>query len=306
MRLGFPQKVLGRPGLGERDARRWQNDPSLAVSIEKVHAIVDYLVEEDLRFYRISQGLAPYASHPDLPQFHGAVQREEEALGRLGARFAEHGIRVTLHTAPYVVLSSAREDVVRASVAELDWQAALLDALGTDDEGVIVVHVGSGDPGAPDRFLRGVDALPDHARRRIVLENDDRALGLAATLELAERAGLRVVFDLMHHRINDPVGIPEDEALRLALATWPGDVLPKIHMSSPKTTAEPTKEGGFRFPKLVAHADLVDPLDFEAFLRGPAAAAGRDFDVLVEARLKDVAVLHLRAHLHARGFTGVR
>jgi UV DNA damage endonuclease len=134
-----------------------------------------------------------------------------------------------------------------------------------------------------------------------VLENDDRNLPLVEVEALARRTGLRVVFDQMHHRILDPHGVPEDEALALALATWPDGQRPKIHFSSPKTQAEAADGGGYRFPKLVAHADLVDVLDFEAFLRGPAARAGRDFDVLVEARLKDLAVLQLRRQLAERG-----
>ena len=39
----------------------------------------------------------------------------------------------------------AREEVVRASVAELDWQARLFDHMGMGPESVIVVHVGSAD-----------------------------------------------------------------------------------------------------------------------------------------------------------------
>ena len=44
-------------------------------------------------------------------------------------------------------------------------------------------------------------------------------------------------------------------------------------------------------------------LDFERRLREPVAAAGRDVDVLAEARLKDLAVLRLREQLLARGVT---
>ena len=104
----------------------------------------------------------------------------------------------------------------------------------------------------------------------------------------------------MHHRILDPEGIPEDEALRAALATWPAGQTPKIHFSSPKTAVEEGPGGELRYPRIVAHADLVDVLDFERGLRGPVAAAGRDFDVLVEARLKDLAVLRLRRQLSER------
>jgi UV DNA damage endonuclease len=301
VRLGFPEKVLGRGGLSERDGRRWQNAPHLRVSIEKVHAIVDYLRDEELRMYRISQGLAPYASHPDLPQFWGQVDECVEELAALGARFREADVRVTMHTNPYVVLSSAREEVLATAVRELSWQAALFDAMGMGPESVIVVHVGSQGPEAGARWLDGVASLPEHARARVVLENDDRGAGLGEVLALAREAGVRVVFDQLHHRINDPEGIPEAEALALACATWPEGVTPKIHFSSPKTHAEETGKGQWRFPRIVAHADLVDVLDFEAFLRGPVAALGRDLDVLVEARLKDLAVLRLREQLAARG-----
>jgi len=300
MRLGFPEKVLAEGGLRERDRRRWQHDPHLRTSIGYVHAIIDQLERLDLRFYRISQGLAPYASHPELPRFWGQVGECEAELAVLGERFRSAGVRVTMHTNPFVVLSSARQEVLATAVRELDWQAALFDAMGMGEESVIVVHVGSADAGSHDRFLAGVDALPAHARERVVLENDDRAHDLAATLDVAERAGLRVVLDVMHHRILDRGEVDDGEALRLALATWPGDQTPKIHYSSPKTTSEDLGKARYRHPRIVAHADLVDVLDFERFLRGPAAAAGRDFDVMVEARLKDVAVLHLREQLAAR------
>jgi UV DNA damage endonuclease len=52
-------------------------------------------------------------------------------------------------------------------------------------------------------------------------------------------------------------------------------------------------------PHLRAHADLVDPLGFEHFLR--ATACGRDFDVMLEAEAKDLALLRLREQLDGRG-----
>jgi UV DNA damage endonuclease len=303
MRLGFPEKVLGEGGLPERDGRRWQNAPHLRVSLELLETIFGYLERNDLRFYRVSQGLAPYASHPGMPQFHGQVDECADELARLGAVARERGLRLTMHTNPYVVLSSAREEVLSAGIAELEWQARLFDHMGMGPESVIVVHVGSS---AADRFVRGVEALPEHARARIVVENDDKTVPLVEVCALAERVGIPVVFDLMHHHINDPHGVPDDEALRMALATWPEGVTPKIHVSSPKTAMpDPEDVARQRWPRLVAHADLIDPLAFEAFLAGPAAGAG-DFDVMLEARLKDLAVLHLRAHLARRASSAPR
>ena len=56
-------------------------------------------------------------------------------------------------------------------------------------------------------------------------------------------------------------------------------------------------------PQLRAHADLIDPIGFEYFLR--QAAGGRDFDIMLEAKAKDLALLRLREQLGRRGF-GVR
>ena len=53
-------------------------------------------------------------------------------------------------------------------------------------------------------------------------------------------------------------------------------------------------------PQLRGHADLVDPIGFERFMLD--VAGERDFDVMLEAKAKDLAVLRLREQLAARGF----
>lgn len=53
-------------------------------------------------------------------------------------------------------------------------------------------------------------------------------------------------------------------------------------------------------PDLRLHADLVDPLAFELFLRHVADGV-RDFDVMLEAKGKDLALLRLREQLRRRG-----
>jgi UV DNA damage endonuclease len=79
-------------------------------------------------------------------------------------------------------------------------------------------------------------------------------------------------------------------------------VTPKIHYSSPRLDIEVrrTHEGRsvrerIVIPPLRAHADLVDPIAFEAFLK--AAGPGRQFDVMLEAKAKDVALIELRRQL---------
>lgn len=307
VRLGFAVKVLGEGGLPSHDTRRWQSGPHLSVSIERLHAIFGYLERNAIHMYRMSSDVVPYGTHPDLPAFHNQIDECAEALATLGARARGADIRLSFHPGQYTVLNSERGDVVDAAVRDLEQHARVLDALGQPPEAVVVLHVGSlaGDArAAGDRFVRGFERLSERARARLVLENDDRLFALSDVLGLAERTGVAVVWDAHHHACLDPDGIPEREALDLALATWPDGVVPKIHYSSPRTTIEERKlkKGrrtvrSYALPPARAHADLIDPFAFGRFLR--ETVGERRVDVMLEAKAKDLALLRLRAELAA-------
>lgn len=307
MKLGFAVKILGGE-LPTHDSRRWQSNPHLRWSIEALHAIFDFLERRDIRMYRMSPALAPYATHPDLPQFRGQVGECREELAALGARARDLGLRLSTHPGQYVVLNSERPDVQEAAVRDMELQADVMDAMGLGPEAVAILHVGGaagGHAAALDRFERGFELLSDRARERLVVENDDRTFALGDVLELHRRTGVKVVWDILHHHCNDPAGIPDREALELALATWPAGVRPKIHYSTPKTALEERRrkvgrrtERSWVLPQLRAHADLIDPIAFEQFVR--ETAAGLDFDVMLEAKGKDLALLRLRDQLEAR------
>ena len=141
------------------------------------------------------------------------------------------------------------------------------------------------------RFVRGFALLSERARVRA-----------RRRLALARRIGRPVVWAALHHHCHDPAAIPEREALELAHATWPEGVHPKIHYSTPKTAVEERRrkvgrrvERSIVLPPLRAHADLIDPIGFARFLHD--AAGVRDFDVMLEAKAKDLALLRLREEL---------
>ena len=309
MRLGFAVKVLGAGGLPSHDTRRWQSEPSLGVSLEHLRAILDYVDDHDIRFYRMATGLAPYASHPELTQFRDQPRRFAAELAEVGARARELGVRMTSHPGQYTVLNSEDPEIQRLAVVELEVQAELFDGMGLGPECVTILHVGGAAGGldaAIDRFERGFAMLSEAARSRLVVENDDRTFALCDVLRLSERIGRPVVWDILHHHCNDPERIPDREALERALATWPEGVLPKIHYSTPKTAVEEKArkvgrrvERSLVLPQLRAHADVIDPIGFEQFLT--ETAAGLDFDVMLEAKAKDLALLRLREQLAARG-----
>ena len=137
------------------------------------------------------------------------------------------------------------------------------------------------------------------------MENDDRLFGVSAAVGVAGRTGIPVIWYVLQHHCHDPDRMPDAEALALALDTWPQGVVPKIHSSSPRLDVELRKRKDGRrtverpwLPPLRAHADLLDPLAFEAFLTRDTR--GRDFDVMLEAKAKDLALRRLRDQLTDR------
>ncbi len=304
MRLGFPVKVLGQAGLKEHDSRRWQNSPHLSVSLAYLRDIFEYLRRQRISMYRISSDLAPYLTHPDLPQFHGQIDECAAELAAVGQLAREIGLRLSFHPSQYVVLNAPDEALVAKSALDVVAQAEMLDRMGLDDEAVVVLHVGGvyeGRERARERFVLAVERLPEPARRRLVVENDDTRFGVADTLWIHQRTGLRLVFDNLHHHCFNPEGMSLREALAACLATWPADVRPKVHFSSPRTEMrvgeQQDPQTGRRVqvlqpPIWTRHSDFVHPFEFIAFLR--EAAGLRPFDVMLEAKGKDLALLRLR------------
>ncbi len=296
--------MLGQPGLKSHDTRRWQNEPHLSVSLAYVRDIFGYLDRADIRMYRLSSDLAPYLTHPGLPQFHHQIDECAAELALVGRMAREAGLRLSFHPSQYVVLNAIEEAIAAKSGAQITALAQMLEAMGLGTEAVVVVHLGGvyGDKqSAMERFVTRYEELPAVARQRLALENDDISYSVGDIHRIYQQTGLRLVFDYLHFLNHNPEGLSLTEALALTLDTWPADVIPKIHFSSPSTamrTVERTDlETGkrrmvLRPPRSTQHADFVDPFAFSAFL---CQAQGlRDFDVMLETKAKDLALRRLR------------
>jgi UV DNA damage endonuclease len=306
MRLGFPVKVLGVPGMKTTDARRWQSNPSLGVSLEYLNAVFDYLIEHKISMYRMGSDLAPYATHPDLPQFHAQPKMFRKELRATGERAKALGIRLSFHPSQFIVLNSPDVSVRDKSIWDLRVQAELLDRMELDQDAVMVIHVGGsyGDNSSGmDRWCATWDRLSDRIRARLVLENDDIRYSAADVLRIHARTGVRLIFDVQHFQCLNPESLEMRTTVEKFLATWPDGNRPKLHFSSPRTemreiTRTNSKTGKkktvLQAPIWTGHAAYNHPFEFISFVR---AMNGLEFDVMLEAKAKDLALLRLRQDL---------
>ncbi|WP_347302318.1 UV DNA damage repair endonuclease UvsE [Croceibacterium sp. TMG7-5b_MA50] len=322
MRLGFPVKVMGRPGIKTQDTRRWQKDPHLKCSLELLDKVLDYLAKVRIDMYRLSSDIAPYATHPDMPQFHSMVAESDAELRAFGAKAKSLGIRLSFHPSQYVLLNSPDPDLTAKSIWDLSSQAEMLDRMELDDEAVMITHVGGvyGDPEASRaRWIEGWDKCPEHVRRRLVLENDDIRFSAADALWIHERTGVRLVFDYQHFWCLNPERLEIRDTFEKFINTWPDGCRPKMHFSSPRTELREIKQKivagkkpkkgelllnkpkpGARIktvlrpPVWTGHADFTNPFEFATFMR---MAEGLVFDVMLEGKSKDLSLLRLRGDL---------
>lgn len=160
---------------------------------------------------------------------------------------------------------------------------------------------------AADRFVARYLSLPEAVRRRLVLENSEVSSAAAEAPAIHERTGVPLVFDNLHHRVNNPAGWGDSAAMRVFLATWPQGQTPKIHFSSQRaserTVVRRDHTPGVQMaaampPRPEQHDDVVDAQEFVALV---GAVQDIEFDVMLEAKQKDLAILRLREDLAAIG-----
>lgn len=258
-------------------------------NLQTVAAHLRWNAAHAIKLYRITSELIPLATHPVAAEWHWEEDLAEE-FAAVAHTAKEMGARLTMHPGQYTVLNARDPNVVAKAIADLVYHARILDLLGTGPESGLVLHVGGAygeKEAAARRFAQHYRSdLPEAPARRLWVENDDTTWDTAEVLEVARAIGRPMVLDIHHHRV-----LREDDWLpwlELVLPTW-GAVRPKLHYSTPRDGARSR-----------SHADGIDAAGFAEFLR---RTDGLELDVMLECKLKDVALLRLRQDLAAMGVT---
>jgi len=252
--------------------------------------------------YRMSSDLAPYVTHPDLTQFHRQIAECAPELRAAGKRARQLDLRLSFHPSQFIVLNSPDPVLVQKSIDDLAAQTEMLDRMELNREAVLVVHAGGayGDrESGCARWIMTYRTLSPEIRRRLVLENDDGRYSAADALKIHDATGVPLIFDHQHFWCFNPENLELRPTLARFLKTWPAKMRPKIHFSSPRTELRQLQRKDRKTrkrtivlqpPVWTGHADFVQPFEFISFMRGCSALA---FDVMLEAKSKDLALLRL-------------
>ena len=244
--------------------------------------IIKWNHQNGINFFRLSSDLFPWASEynlTELPHYN----RIKTLLAGAGHLADKYNQRISSHPGPFNVLVSPREHVVQNTITDLTINGEVFDLMGLSRTpyNKLNIHCNGvyGDKiSAMDRFCKNFEKLSPAVQGRLTVENDDKAsmYSVKDLMYIHERIGIPIVFDYHHHTFNTG-GLSEQEALELAMSTWPKGITPMVHYSESKRLHEDNQK-----IKEQAHSDYINDLP---------NLYGNKVDVMVEAKAKELSIL---------------
>ncbi|MFM2394053.1 MAG: damage repair endonuclease UvsE [Bacteroidota bacterium] len=244
--------------------------------------IIKWNVANNIKVFRISSDMLPWASEynvEDMPDY----TKISNILKGCGTYARENGLRLTSHPGPFNVLVSPNPKVVENTIKDLELHGKIFDLLGLDltPYNKINIHCNGvyGDKlSAMDRFCSNFEKLSDSVKKRLTVENDDKAsmYSVSDLMYIHKKISIPIVFDYHHHSFCTG-DLSEQNALELAITTWPKGIKPIVHYSESKALHEENSK-----LKPQAHSDYIKQLP---------NLYDNDVDVMVEAKAKELAIL---------------
>ncbi|OBZ82224.1 UV-damage endonuclease [Choanephora cucurbitarum] len=246
-------------------------------NVADMKKMIQWNEDNKIKFMRISSEMFPFASHQQVGYDISFAEKELKDVGDLANKYNH---RLTMHPGQFNQLVSLNPNVVTNTVRELDYHARMLDLMGMNQDSVMIIHMGGvyGDKAsAIARFEKEYEQLPEHIKRRLVLENDELGYSVSDLLPVCKRLKIPLVLDWHHHHIN-PGDITDLVALlpEINQVWYDKGIKPKQHYSESRRGAKTAVE-------MRAHSDRVKYLP----------PTTDDVDLMIEAKDKEQAVFEL-------------
>ncbi|MGG2017386.1 UV DNA damage repair endonuclease UvsE [Bacillus sp. S10(2024)] len=248
--------------------------------------ILHYNIAHEIELYRLSSSIVPLATHPEVKFDY--INPFKNLWKEMGVLIKKHHLRVSFHPNQFTLFTSEKTHITTNAILDMTYHYNLLSAMNIADSAYINIHVGGAYGNKEQALLRfheNIKKLPVSIKRQMTLENDDKTYTATETLTVCKQEQIPFVFDY-HHHVANPCEESLEELLPAIFATWNHtNVLPKVHISSPKSKKE------FR-----AHSDYIDVPFIQKFL-STAKELNQDFDIMIESKQKDLALFQLVADL---------
>ncbi len=256
-------------------------DTAIKSNLNALKEILTYNIKNNIHFFRLSSKLIPLATKSDV--IFDYIDPYKDYYNSIAKIIKDNKLRIDFHPDEFCVLNSTKSEVVKNSIAILEYHYNLLKALEIKNK-ILVLHIGGntfGKKNSISRFINNFNTLSKDIQESIAIENDDKIFNIRDCVYISKNINVPVILDYHHHICNhDELDI--NDYLKDILSSW-HNTTPKMHFSSPKNK---TKKD-FR-----SHNDYINVDDFINFI-DLLKPFNHDVDIMIEAKAKDEALFRL-------------
>jgi UV DNA damage repair endonuclease len=274
-------------------------------NITNTHALIKKVatLPNELRMLRITSDMLSFYTHEDYTDFwqsNDVQNMLSKWFAPLGETARNNDVRLSFHPDQFVVLASARPEVVNKSIEEFEYHVDMARWMGYGQKFQdikINVHI-SGRLG-PDGIRAAYKRLSPEARNALTIENEEMTHDLHTVLEIADL--VPIVMDIHHHWVNCGEYIePTDYRVQEVINSWRGR-RPTMHYSvsredcliahprDKRPARDALMESGHNRQKLRAHSDYF----WNDSVNDWALTFLDNFDIMCESKGKNLASFKL-------------
>lgn len=256
-------------------------DTAIKSNLNALKEILTYNIKNNIHFFRLSSKLIPLATKSDV--IFDYIDPYKDYYHSIAKIIKDNKLRIDFHPDEFCVLNSTKSEVVKNSIAILEYHYNLLKALEIKNK-ILVLHIGGntfGKKNSISRFINNFNTLSKDIQESIAIENDDKIFNIRDCVYISKNINVPVILDYHHHICNHNE-LDINDYLKDILSSW-HNATPKMHFSSPKNK---TKKD-FR-----SHNDYINVDAFINFI-DILKPFNHDVDIMIEAKAKDEALFRL-------------
>lgn len=232
--------------------------------------------------FRISSDIFPHFTDNETEPY--TIDFARDLLKKAGDLANLYGQRIVMHPGQFNQVGAENPIVFDKTIADLTHHANILDVMGIDHNGVLIVHGGGVYKSKQKTMSRWIDQfrkLPNNVQHRLVIENCEKNYCTEDCLEIANTCGIPCVFDFHHYQCWKNPQKTIHELIPDVIKTWQTNNKRILMHTSDQ---DPNR-------RLGAHHNYVEKLPnelFELILQYHV-----DIDLEIEAKMKEQAIFKL-------------
>lgn len=194
-------------------------DTAIKSNLNALKEILTYNIKNNIHFFRLSSKLIPLATKSDV--IFDYIDPYKDYYHSIAKIIKDNKLRIDFHPDEFCVLNSTKSEVVKNSIAILEYHYNLLKVLEIKNK-ILVLHIGGntfGKKNSISRFINNFNTLSKDIQESIAIENDDKIFNIRDCVYISKNINVPVILDYHHHICNhDELDI--NDYLKDILSSW--------------------------------------------------------------------------------------